>query len=72
MKTRDELEARWKVLYAQSQELEERQARIIGGLGSIEEQIGQRALAQLEEDRAQLDLDLQELRQQMEEHGGFK
>ncbi len=69
--TREDLEARWEVLWARGQELKERQAKITGSLDTMDDAFADRALTQLREDREQHERDLLELRRQMEEHGGF-
>ena len=70
--TREDLEARWEVLWARGQELKERQARLLDSLASMNEAFADRALVQLEKDRQQYDRDLKELRRLMKQHGGFE
>lgn len=70
--TREELEARWKVLWRRGQELTERHDRLLASLATIEESIGRRALEQLETDQEQHKRDLAELRADMERNGGFR
>jgi hypothetical protein len=69
--TREDLEARWELLWARGRELDERQARLFESLPTVDDAIGKRALDQLQHDRDQHDRDLLELREQMKEHGGF-
>lgn len=69
--TRDELEARWKDLWAIGEELKQRRARLDGAAPTMEEAMGDRAWQQLRQDREQHERDLLELRRQMQEHGGF-
>ena len=70
--TREDLEARWGVLWAHGQELKERQARLTDSLAKMDEALADRALEQLQEDRKQYERDLLELRRLMKEHGGFE
>ncbi|MCA9781271.1 MAG: hypothetical protein KC800_31340 [Candidatus Eremiobacteraeota bacterium] len=70
--TREDLEARWKILWARGRELDERQERLLSSMGTVENAIGKRALDQLQQDRDQHERDLLELKRQMREHGGFE
>ncbi len=70
--TREELEERWRVLWALGNELTERHDRIVASLDTVEEPIGLRALDQLRIDQEQHRRDLRELRAAMERHGGFE
>lgn len=69
--TREELEARWRILQVRGQELDERQAGLASTLSTVEDKIGKRAMVQLKQDRAEHEQDLLELRQMMTEDGGF-
>lgn len=64
--TREEMLALYEDLRARGLELDERQARVIASLDTVEESIGQRALAQLDADRDQHRLDLLEWAATME------
>lgn len=68
---REQLEARWEVLWARGQELAARAERIQSTLASVEERIGRNALEQLHKEQQQHERDLLELRVAMERHGGF-
>lgn len=70
--TREDLEARWGILWARGRELDERQARLLESLPTVDDALGKRALDQLQQDRAQHERDLLELQEQMREHGGFE
>lgn len=70
--SREELEARWQTLWSQGRELEARQQRLKGSLGTVEEAIGLRALAQLAEDQVKHRLELASLKAEMERAGGFQ
>lgn len=70
--TREELEERWQVLWAQREELKDRYERLLASLTTVEDAIGRRALDQIERDQVQLEQDLRELRADMERNGTFE
>lgn len=70
--TREELEARWQVLWAQGEELTARHERLLASLRTVEESIGLKALEQLREDQAVYKREMERLRADMERNGGFK
>ena len=70
--TKEELEARWKIIWARGQELKERQAQLQEALPSMDAAMVDRALDQLHQDREQHERDLLQLRVQMEECGEFE
>lgn len=70
--SREELQARWEVLWLRGQELTARHDRLLSSLATVEESIGLRALVQLEAEQEQHKRDLQALVADMERNGGFR
>jgi hypothetical protein len=70
--SREELEERWRVLWARGEELTARHGRLLASLATVEDAIGRRALDQLHEEQENHKRDLADLRAAMERHGGFE
>lgn len=69
--TRESLEALWQKLWAEGQEIDERQKRLLSST-DMEPALFDRAMAQLESDREEHQERLLDLRRRMKEHGGFE